>query len=111
MPLVERLMGLAADGVTPDPDNAIAVHSFFAAQQQVTANKITVANVKAFLNMDTATAAEYDTLVALYPPGTTAAAYFNKSQYIQNLHSAFILAEKRYPGYSTPAEVRAKLGL
>jgi hypothetical protein len=46
---------------------------------------LTVAGIKTFLNMDAA-AAEYDLAV-------------------------FILAEQRYPGYSTPAKVRAKLGL
>lgn len=103
MALVERLMGLE--------EPKIPVHDFFAAQQQVTKGNITVANVKSFLNMDAAAAAEYDALVALYPTGTSAAAYFNKTQYIQDCHSVFILAEERYPGYDTPANVRAKLGI
>jgi hypothetical protein len=103
MALVERLMGLE--------EPKIPVHDFFAAQQQVIKGNITVTQVKSFLNMDAACAAEYDALVALYPTGTTAAAYFNKTQYIQDSHSVFLLAENRYPGYSTPAEVRAKLGI
>jgi hypothetical protein len=111
MALVERLMGLAADGVTPDPDNKIPVHSFFAAQGEVIAGRLTLLQVKTFLTMDTATQAEYDTLAATAPTGTTAAAVANKAIFIEKIHGVFILAEGRYPGYSTPVEVRAKLGI
>lgn len=103
MALVERLMGLE--------DPKIPVHDFFAAQQQVAAGQITISNVKSFLQMDTAAAAEYDALIALYPTGTTATAVWNKVMYLQNCHAVFILAEEKYPGYDTPALVRAKIGL
>lgn len=105
MALIERLMGLEGD------ENKISVHDFFSAQQEVVYGTLTAATVKNHLNMDTATQAEYDALIAKYPTGTTAVAYFNKSTFIQRIHAVFILAEKRYPGYSTPAEVRGKLGI
>ncbi len=109
--LVNRLMGLADDGITPDHDNKIPVHAFFAAQSEVIRGALTVAQVKTFLNMDAATQAEYDTLVATAPTGNTATALANKALFIEKIHSIFILAEKRYPQYSTPDEVRAKLGI
>lgn len=111
MALVERLMGLAADGITEDPDNKIPVHAFFAAQSEVARSALTVAQVKSFLNMDTPTATEYDALIALAPVGSTTAARLDRLDYINRMHSVFILAEKRYPQYSTPALVRTKLGL
>ena len=56
MALVERLMG---DPFSTDAEK-ISVHDFFAAQQEIISGRLTVANVKTFLAMDTATAAEYD---------------------------------------------------
>jgi hypothetical protein len=118
MALVERLMGLAADGVSPSPDCAtnssackIPVHAFFSAQAEVIRGGLTVAQVKSFLNMDVATATEYDTLVATAPTGNTATALANKALFVEKIHAIFILAEGRYPQYSTPAEVRTKLGI
>lgn len=103
MALIDRLMKLE----TPP----IPVHDFFAAQNEVIAGRLTVAQVKTFLQMDAGAIAEYDALVATAPTGTTALAIANKAIFISSLHSVFMLAEARYPGYSTPAEVRSKLGI
>jgi len=115
MALVERLMGLADNGTDPSPDTPdkrkIKIHDFFAAQSEVARGALTVAQIKSFLNMDTACAAEYDALIALAPTGSTTAARLSRLDYINQMHAVFILAEKRYPQYATPAEVRLKLGL
>jgi len=103
MALVERIMH--------EEEPIITVHDFFAAQQEVIAGRLTVQNIKTFLAMDAAAEAEYDALIALAPVGTTALAIAQKSIYVNSLHSIFLLAEGRYPGYSTPAEVRLKLGI
>ena len=103
MALVDRLMG------TEEPK--IAVHSFFAAQSEVIRGALTIAQVKTFLNMDASAQAEYDLLVATAPTGTTATALANKALFIEKMHAIFILAEDKIPGYSTPAEVRTKLGI
>jgi hypothetical protein len=107
MPLVERLMG--------EPfvahDQKIPVHTFFAAGQEIVEGRLTVAGVKSFLAMDAATASEFDALVAQAPTGTNALQTALKSMYVNRIHAVFILAESRIPGYSTPAEVRTKLGL
>lgn len=103
MALVERLMGLE--------EPKIPIHSFFAAQSEVARGAITVQQVKNFLNMDASAAAEYDALIALYPSGSTTAAQLNQLRYINQMHAVFVLAEKKYPQYSTAAEVRSKLGL
>jgi len=112
MALIERLMGLADDGITPDPENKISVHAFFAAQSEVIAERLTLSNIKAFLEMDTACAAEYDALAATAPTGTIAKAIAEKALFIEKIHAIFILAEHGgIPGYSTPTEIRNKLGI
>ena len=111
MALVERLMGLDPTGTVPDDANKIPVHDFFAASHEIIMGRLTVAQVKAALAMDVATAAEFDVLVATAPTGSSATALANKSLYVSSMHSVFILAEKRYAGYATPAQVRTKLGI
>lgn len=103
MALIERLMKMEAP--------AIPVHTFFAAQQEILSGRLTVAQVKTFLQMNAAAIAEYDALIALAPTGTTTAAIANKALYISGIHAVFLLAESRVPGYDTPTAVRIKLGL
>lgn len=103
MALVERLMGLE--------EPKIPVHTFFAAMQEVVNGNLTGTQVKNYLNMDQSAQDEYDAIGALYPTGTTALAYFNKTTFISRIHAVFILAETREMGYDTPAAVRTKIGL
>jgi hypothetical protein len=116
MALVERLMGLASDGVSPAPDDdptqgKIPVHAFFAAQSEIINGRMTVAGVKNYLNMDAAAQTEYDSLIATAPAGTTALALAQKALFIESIHAVFMLAEIGAPGYDTPANVRSKLGI
>lgn len=104
MALVERLMGELGEPKIP-------VHAFFAACSELIRGALTVAQIKAFLAMDAAAQAEFDALVAAAPTGTSATALANKALYVEEMHAVFVLAEGRYPQYSTPAEVRTKLGL
>jgi hypothetical protein len=103
MALVERLMGLEQP--------KIPVHDFFAAGHELVMGRLTVAQIKTALGMDAAAQAEFDSLVALAPSGTSALATAQKAQYVESLHSVFILAEGGYAGYNTAAGVRSKLGL
>jgi hypothetical protein len=104
MALVERLMGDLGETKIP-------VHDFFAACSELLGGNLTVAQIKTFLEMDIPTQVEFDALVTLAPTGTNATAVANKSMYVNKMHAVFVLAESRYPQYSTPAEVRLKLGL
>lgn len=105
MALVERLMHIE----TPH----ISEHTFFAANLEIIAGRLTVAQVKTYLQMDAAAIAEYDALIALAPTGSTTAALIAKSDYVQKIHAVFLLAgaHPAPPGYATPAEVRIKLGI
>ena len=114
MALVERLGGWNSNGTEPtaEPDQPkIPTHAFFAAAHEMIMGRLTGAQIKTFLNLDAAASTEFDALVALAPFGATALAIAQKAQYVESIHSVFILAEGRYPEYNTPANVRAKLGL
>lgn len=107
--LIERLMGLADDGVTPSAN--LSVHLFFAANQERIGGALSREDVINILGLSGAEITEYDALVALAPTGTAALNVAQKSMYLNKIHAVFILAEMKAPGYSTPAEVRARLGL
>jgi hypothetical protein len=103
MALVERLMGLESP--------KIPVHDFMAAAQEIVAGRLTIAQVKTALNLDAAAQAEFDTLAATAPTGTTATALANKALWVHSMHAVFVLAEGGYTGYNTAAAVRTKLGI
>jgi len=117
--LVERLMNLAPDGVSPAPDKTvdpvhsqITTHEWYSVNVEVLYGPRTVAEVKTFWQMNTAQQAEYDAIVALAPTGTTTVARLGRLEYIHRVHAVFMLGRGlKPPGYSTPAEIRARLGI
>jgi hypothetical protein len=112
MALIERLMGLADDGVTyVGTPRKIPVHAFFAANHQRIDGALTRAEVIALFAMEADDIAEYDTLAAMAPTGTQALAIAQRAMFIEKIHAVLILSEGRYAGYDTPALVRTKLGL
>jgi hypothetical protein len=102
MALIERLMH---DSSEPE-SRWLAVHTFFAAASEVERGALTSAQVKTYLAMTAPDIADWDALVALVT-GAAAA----RLAVIQRIHSVFILAEVRAPGYDTPSAVRTKLGI
>jgi hypothetical protein len=125
MPLIERLMGLNANGSeSPNgsPDRPkIPIHTFFAVCNEMDQNGIggisglTVAAVKTAFSMDASEQTELDALIALRPTGTTTANLIARARYISRIHSVLTTADGRHryplPGYTTPAEIRTKLNL
>lgn len=124
MALCERLMGLNDDGTPPSNGYAlkIPVHAFFAAAGEIIAGGLTVAGVKALVwpggspamrsaavgpagKSDTG---EFDALVALAPSVAVPAL---QALFIERIHGVLMLAESGIAGYSTPAQVRTKLGI
>ena len=116
MPLVERILNVADDGVSappsyPHPGYRINSNMIYTIIVELMDGRRTVQQIKDFFLMDTACAAEFDTLVATAPTGTTTAARLAKLEFINKVHSITMIAERRAPTYSTPAEVRTKLGI
>lgn len=103
MALVERLMHLDADSI-----RNIAVHEFFAGITELINGKLTTTQIQTHYAMTAEDIAEWNAIVALIPPANQTAA---RALFCEHLHAAFILAETRVPTYSTPAEVRARLGI
>jgi len=106
MALIDRLMGLAPDGVTPDPQGKISVHEFAAACFEVAFGPRTVAEMKSYYTMSAEDATELDALIAKVT-GTDAI----KHRVIFMFEQVLILAESKVTGYTTPALVRARLGV
>lgn len=117
--LIERLMGLNANGTVPtsgNPDRPrIPVNIFFAAANELDQGGMTVQNVKDAFGMNAAEQTEFDAYAALRPTGTTATALANRARWISRQHSILLLADSRnrysVSGYTTPAEIRSKIGL
>lgn len=101
MALVERLMHL-----DPDPARQMAVHTFFAAVNEVGQGFLTSAQVQTYYAMTAEDLVDWNAVAALMPGAAAAKALF-----IERIHGVFILAEVRAPGYDTPAAVRTKLGI
>ena len=99
--LVERLMGMPGF-------SKISVHTFYALNHQRIEGVLTRQNVIDLLGLAGDDITEYD---ALAPTGSTALNVAQKAMFLESVHSVFLLAEVRMAGYSTPTEVRAKLGL
>jgi hypothetical protein len=107
MPLIERLMRWPSE-----PNSRwIHVHAFYAAGHELVAGNLTAAQIKTGFAMTPADATEFDALAATAPTGSAALAVANKALFVSRVHAVLMLAEDRFPGYDTPAGVRAKLGI
>src|SRR4030065_274174 len=104
MALVERLMHW-----NTEPENRyIPVHAFFAAITEVMAGRLTAAQVQTYLAMTAEDIVDWNAIVATMPVQAQAA---NRAPWGHKMHAVFLLAADRYPQYSTPEEVRTKLGI
>lgn len=104
MALVERLMG---EPFCP-PEAKIPVHLLYASAHEVALGPRTSAQIKAYWVMDASDAAEWDTLAAQVASQTNDTAKLRK---LEDFHVVFMLAEMRVTFYTTPAEVRSRLGI
>ena len=118
--LVDRLLGTNADGSEPTeaPDRPhIPVHFFFSLINELDQGRLTVTQIKNGLNMNASEEAEFDALGALRPTAGTTAGLIARARWMSGLHATLMLADGRrrptraVPGYTTPNEVRLKLGL
>jgi len=103
MALIERLMGQPFE---PDHERRISVHEFCSAMYEVAFGPRTLAQIKTYYAMDAADELEADLLAALVVGGDLA-----KFRKVEEFHHVLILAEHQATFYTTPTEVRARLGL
>ena len=96
MALLERLQG--ADGYVKMP-----VHQFWAAMKEIHLGELTVAQVKGFFNMDAGDQDDFDWLIGNYQAST------NPPEFIELMHSIFMIAEVSTPGYTTVSDLTARI--
>lgn len=82
----------------------ISVHEFFAAMCELAGGALTKAQIETYYNMSSEDIAEFDALTALSPNSIA-----GRMMLVDRVHSIFILAEHRAPGYETVANVKAKI--
>lgn len=117
MALIERIMRLKDDG-TNDPNrrssDRLSVNTFFSAMQEVIHGRMTAAEFRTgnAIRMTVDASGRSDNqdlndIVALLPASGT----IGRANFAAAIHSIFLLAEARFPGYTTPAQIRAKVGI
>jgi len=102
MALIERLMHIDSDKT-----RHMSVHTFFAAIGEMMYGNLTATQVKNYYAMTAEDLVDWNALAAQVPAAGTVA----RALWLEHIHSVFILAEQRVPTFSTPAEVRTRLGI
>jgi hypothetical protein len=112
MALIERIMHWGNKKQDTEPptfepsDRHIAVHQFFAAVFEVAEGPRTRQQIKDFYSMTAADEADFDALADQVSGATGARALV-----LEGYHAVFLLAAARVPNYTTPAEVRMRVGI
>ena len=112
MAFVERVMHWGDDQQDTSPPafeptiRRLAVHDVYAASMEMAVGRLTVAQFKAAINSTPEDNVDIDALVASIP--SVAA---TRAIRIHEIHAIFILAERRFQSYNTPALIRTKLGI
>ena len=96
MALLERIIG--GESVAKIP-----VHQFWAAMKEVHLGELTVTQVKTYFNMDVTDQSDFDWLITKYQAST------NKDDFIELMHSIFMLAEVNTPNYNNTADLTARI--
>ena len=96
MALLERLQG--SDGYIKIP-----THQFWAAMKEIHLGELTVAQVKSYFNMDASDQTDFDWLISKYQASS------NKPDFIELMHSIFMLAEVNSPNYITTTDLTSRI--
>lgn len=118
MALIERIMRYRNDDGTVAAEqraDAISVHGFFAACHEVIMGRMSGAELRAGFGirntLDASGRSDEQDLAAIVAAAPLAANVAGRAQYVESIHGIFILSEIQFPGYITPAQIRAKLGI
>ena len=104
MALIDRLAGLG----DPETNRKLSVNTFHAAMYELAQGQATKAAFVSYFALDAVEEAELDWIIARYNAQPNAAA---KERFIELLRVVFILAESQVPGYTTNAELSARLSV
>lgn len=105
MPLVNRLAGIPE---IPNDENfqKLSVLAFWAMLYEMAQGQKTKADIVSYFSLDAGEQGELDWVIARYNAQTTAEA---KSRFVELIQVVFLLAESQVPGYTTNAEIVARI--
>lgn len=102
MPLVDRLAGIG----DPETSRKLPVLTFHACMYEMAAGKITRQQFINHFDLDAGEVTELDWIIGRYNAQPTAAA---KEKFVELMRVVFILAEAQVAGYTTNAEIAARI--
>ncbi len=101
MSLIDRLINTFPEG----GNEKIAVHTFYAALGELKDGEVTKAQVVAYFNLDAAAETELNALITKYQSLPAK----NREHFMEVFHRILMLARADVPGYTTKAEINARL--
>ena len=102
MALVDRLAGIGTGELVSN----ISVHTFWAAIYELSKGQVTQQQIINYFDLDAGEQTELNWLVTKYAGLPTDA---KKAEFVELMHVLFLLASSNVPGYSTNAELVARI--
>ena len=105
MALIDRIAGFT-DSPIPEGFKRIPVDAFWACLYELSQGKLTKAQIVSYFELDAAEDAELQWLIDKYNAQPTATA---KQKFVELIRVMFMLAEGEVPGYTTNAQITARI--
>ena len=105
MALVDRLAGIT-DTPIPGGFKKLSISTFWASLYELAQGKVTQAQMVTYFELDADEQVELQWLIDRYNVQPTAAA---KAKFVELMHVLFMLAEAQVPGYTTNAQLVARI--
>jgi hypothetical protein len=103
MALVERLAGIG----DPETVRKLGVNAFHALLVELANGEVTRQGIIDYFQLDAGEVTELDWLIGRYNAQPTAPA---KEKFVELMRTLFVLAEAGVPGYTTNADLSARIG-
>lgn len=103
MALVDRLAGINQD---PEGGDKLSVNAFHSMLYEMAAGQVTKQQIVDYFSLDAQEVAELDWLIGRYNAQPNATA---KEKFVELIRVIFYLAESQVPGYSTNADLVARI--
>ena len=108
MGLINRLAGIPEEGQSPDDLQKIHVEYFYSMLYELAAGKQSRQNVIDFFSLNVVETTELDWLITKYNALLTDE---TKAKFVETIRVLFVLAEAGRSGYTTNAELVARINL
>jgi len=105
MPLINRIAGIP-DHPNQEDFNKIAVTTFWGCLYELAQNQVTQQQIADYFELDAGEQTELQWIIDRYNAQPNATA---KAKFVELIHVIFMLAEARVPGYTTNAQIVARI--